>query len=306
MRLFFVTGLMAATMLTPAAVWAADIAPNINKAGGAMAADITGNVALQRDGRSERRANRGSDNRDARRAARSDNRNNRGTADVQTRSNRAETRQPQQQRSAARQQNNNVSRDTSDSRSRADVGRSNRQARRDVAERTERRADRHSNARGDRNQDGRVDRRYDRNRDGQIDRRYDRNNNDRVDRRVDSNRDGRVDRRYREARRDSKQWNRGWRNDRRYNWQQYRQSHRNYYRPGRYYSPYRSHNYRRWNIGIYLGSAFYGSQYWISDPWRYRLPPADGGYRWVRYYDDVLLIDTYNGRVVDVIYDFFY
>jgi len=26
----------------------------------------------------------------------------------------------------------------------------------------------------------------------------------------------------------------------------------------------------------------------------------------VRYYDDVLLIDTYTGQVVDVIYDFFW
>lgn len=31
-----------------------------------------------------------------------------------------------------------------------------------------------------------------------------------------------------------------------------------------------------------------------------------GPVRWIRYYDDVLLIDTRDGYVVDVIYDFFY
>jgi hypothetical protein len=51
---------------------------------------------------------------------------------------------------------------------------------------------------------------------------------------------------------------------------------------------------------------FYGSNYWINDPWQYRLPPVYGPYRWVRYYDDVLLVDVYSGEVVDVIYDFFW
>jgi hypothetical protein len=30
------------------------------------------------------------------------------------------------------------------------------------------------------------------------------------------------------------------------------------------------------------------------------------GTRWVRYYDDVLLVDVYTGEVVDVIHDFFW
>jgi Ni/Co efflux regulator RcnB len=38
----------------------------------------------------------------------------------------------------------------------------------------------------------------------------------------------------------------------------------------------------------------------------YRLPFAPPGYRWIRYYDDALLIDTWDGQVVDVIYDFFW
>ena len=59
MRIFLVTGLMAATMLTPAAASAADIGPKLNLAANAVPVDLTGNADLQRDGRSERRANRG-------------------------------------------------------------------------------------------------------------------------------------------------------------------------------------------------------------------------------------------------------
>ena len=101
-------------------------------------------------------------------------------------------------------------------------------------------------------------------------------------------------------------WNRGWRNDRRYDWQRYRDLNRSHYRIGRYYAPYHGWNYRRFSIGLFLEPLFYSSHYWISDPWYYRLPPAYPGTRWVRYYDDVLLVDMYTGEVIDVIYDFFW
>ncbi|MCB2084486.1 MAG: RcnB family protein [Sphingomonadaceae bacterium] len=78
------------------------------------------------------------------------------------------------------------------------------------------------------------------------------------------------------------------------------------FRIGTYYSPYRGYRYRRLSIGFYLDDLFFGSRYWISDPWHYRLPEVYGPYRWVRYYDDVLLVNTYTGEVVDVIYDFFW
>ena len=107
-------------------------------------------------------------------------------------------------------------------------------------------------------------------------------------------------------RRDNDRWDRSWRSDRRYDWRGHRERYRSYYRPGRYYAPDRYDRYRRFSIGIYLGSPFYSNRYWIADPWYYRLPPAHGPYRWVRYYDDVLLIDVRNGYVVDVIHDFFW
>lgn len=102
-------------------------------------------------------------------------------------------------------------------------------------------------------------------------------------------------------------WDRGWRNDNRYNWQDYRNNYRDQYRTSRYYNPYGyNYGYRRFSIGIYLDSLFYSNRYWIENPYRYRLPTAPYGYRWVRYYNDVLLVDVRSGYVVDVINDFFW
>lgn len=108
---------------------------------------------------------------------------------------------------------------------------------------------------------------------------------------------------YRNGRYD---WNRDWRSDKRYDWHKHRQTYRYVYRPGPYYAPYSSYYYRPLLVGNYLGSSFYGSSYWLSDPWEYRLPQAYGPYRWVRYFDDVLLVNIHTGMVVDVIRNFFW
>jgi Ni/Co efflux regulator RcnB len=100
-------------------------------------------------------------------------------------------------------------------------------------------------------------------------------------------------------------WNKGWRNDRRYDWRGYRASNRAQFRGPRYFAP-RGMSYRRYTPGYRLQPFFYAEQYWIDDPYDYRLPPAYGPYRWVRYFDDVLLVDIRTGTVVDVISDFFY
>ncbi len=115
------------------------------------------------------------------------------------------------------------------------------------------------------------------------------------------------DRRWNNDRRPSNNgWHNGWRNDRRYNWQGYRNQYRDRYRMPTYYSPYRGRGYSRLSIGISLGSGYYGSRYWINDPYQYRLPPAPYGARWVRYYNDVVLVDMRRGRVIDVIHNFFW
>lgn len=111
---------------------------------------------------------------------------------------------------------------------------------------------------------------------------------------------------WRERRRDRAHWDRDWRYDRRYDWRDWRYSNRGLYQWSPYYAPYRGHSYSRFGIGIQIGRPFYDQRYWVQDPWQYRLPHAPAGHQWVRYYNDVLLVDTWTGQVVDVIYDFFW
>ncbi|WP_430634765.1 RcnB family protein [Sphingomonas hankookensis] len=103
------------------------------------------------------------------------------------------------------------------------------------------------------------------------------------------------------------QWDRGWRRDDRYDWNRYRQQNRGLYRLPRYYAPQGwNDGYRRFGIGVTLNSFLFGSNYWINDPYHYRLPDAWEPYRWIRYYNDALLVDVRTGRVVDVEYDIFW
>lgn len=98
-----------------------------------------------------------------------------------------------------------------------------------------------------------------------------------------------------------------WRQDRRYDWRGYRDQHREVFRAQRYAVPRGwSYGYRRFSVGARLPGFFFGEQYWIDDPSEYRLPPAYGPYRWVRYYDDVILVDLRTGMVVDEVPGFFF
>lgn len=102
-------------------------------------------------------------------------------------------------------------------------------------------------------------------------------------------------------------WNNGWRSNNRYDWRGYRSSNRSAYRLPRYYAPSGwGYGYRRFSIGYTLSSILFSSQYWINDPFYYRLPEVYGPYRWVRYYNDALLVDIYTGEVVDTVYDIFW
>jgi hypothetical protein len=100
-------------------------------------------------------------------------------------------------------------------------------------------------------------------------------------------------------------WSHDWRHDRRYDWDHYRRHHRSIFRLGFYYDPF-GWGYRSWSIGSYLYPSYYGSRFWLNDPWQYRLPPAYGPYRWVRYWNDALLVNIYTGEVVDVMHGFFW
>lgn len=103
-----------------------------------------------------------------------------------------------------------------------------------------------------------------------------------------------------ELREDRIDRNRAWgRND----WRSYRDSNRALYARGDWRAPFRYNSFR---VGGRIGPAFYGPRYFIADPWRYRLRPAPGYARWVRHYNDVLLVDVRRGVVLDVIRGFFY
>lgn len=99
-------------------------------------------------------------------------------------------------------------------------------------------------------------------------------------------------------------WNRDWRNDRRYDWRQYRDRHRSIFHIGLYFDPF-GYNYRPFNIGYQLYPAYYGQRYWI-DPRMYNLPYPPPGTQWVRYFNDAVLVDMYSGEVIDVIQGFFW
>ena len=101
------------------------------------------------------------------------------------------------------------------------------------------------------------------------------------------------------------QWSTSWRNNNKYDWHNHRRHHRSLFHLGFYFDPF-GWGYNPYQIGWRLWPSYYGSRYWINDPWQYRLPYAPAGTRWVRYYDDAILVDMWSGQVVDVIYNFFW
>lgn len=69
--------------------------------------------------------------------------------------------------------------------------------------------------------------------------------------------------------------------------------------PAGYYSRY-------WRDGDFLPFDWYGPRYRLSDWWAYDLPWPPPGYDWVRIGDDVLLVDRYSGRIVQVVRNVFW
>ena len=103
----------------------------------------------------------------------------------------------------------------------------------------------------------------------------------------------------------ARHWRSDWRHDDRYDWRDWRRRHRSHFHLGSYYDPF-GWDYLRYGVGWRLWPNYYRNSFWLNDPWQYRLPPAYGPYRWVRYYNDALLVNIYTGEVVDVEYNFFW
>ena len=64
-------------------------------------------------------------------------------------------------------------------------------------------------------------------------------------------------------------------------------------------------HYRVWRVGMVLPPLFLASDYYYDDygPLGLQAPPP--GYRWVRYGDDLLLVNLRTGSVEDVVYGVF-
>lgn len=68
-----------------------------------------------------------------------------------------------------------------------------------------------------------------------------------------------------------------------------------------YVAPYGGWSYRPVTVGFQLRPAFWGDRYVVSDFGRYSLPAPRFNQRWVRYGDDLLLVNIRNGRVLQVL-----
>lgn len=125
---------------------------------------------------------------------------------------------------------------------------------------------------------------------------------DRGDGRHDDRRDQRPDDRRGWAgdnRGDHRGYNQGYQGD----WHGWRDRHPDYYRSGNWNAPFR---YRSFGVGMVMPRDYWAPRYFVNNWDYYRLPrPAYGFYRYVRHYNDILLIDVRNGRVMRVYRGFY-
>jgi len=72
------------------------------------------------------------------------------------------------------------------------------------------------------------------------------------------------------------------------------------------WNPPRGFYYRHWGYGDRLPYGWFSRDFWIADFWAYGLPDAPYGYEWVREGPDAVLVNVYDGEVVEVEYGIFY
>jgi Ni/Co efflux regulator RcnB len=88
-------------------------------------------------------------------------------------------------------------------------------------------------------------------------------------------------------------------------WRDYRNTHRSTYKRPAYVGP-RGYAYRPVAVGHRFDRAYYGDRYWVRNYSTYRLPAPRAGHRWIRYGNDVLLVNVSTGRVVTAYNSFFW
>ena len=103
----------------------------------------------------------------------------------------------------------------------------------------------------------------------------------------------------REERREYRDAKREYRED----WREYKQRNRNVFRGNRFNAPFR---YRSFNSGVNIGTNYYAPRYRVNNYSTYRLPQPGRFQTYVRHYNDVLLVNTRSGRVVQVYKGFYW
>ena len=68
-----------------------------------------------------------------------------------------------------------------------------------------------------------------------------------------------------------------------------------------YVAPYRNWSYSTLTPGTKLRSRFYGTRYTVAHPDGYELARAKRNQRWVRYGNDLVLVNVRSGRVLEVV-----
>ena len=58
---------------------------------------------------------------------------------------------------------------------------------------------------------------------------------------------------------------------------------------------------KMWRQGERLPGVYITERYYVVEPYRYHLPPAPYGYRWVRVDDDYYLAQTRTGLIAQVV-----
>ena len=106
----------------------------------------------------------------------------------------------------------------------------------------------------------------------------------------------------RTERRDVREAKQELREDRR-DWRSYKQQNLNAFRGARFNAPFR---YRTFNSGVNIGASYYAPRYRVTNYSNYRLPQPGRYQTYVRHYNDVLLVNTRSGRVIQAYRGFYW
>lgn len=113
-------------------------------------------------------------------------------------------------------------------------------------------------------------------------------------------RDNRPDRHeIRDAKKDLREARQDYRED----WQDYRRDHRETFRGSRFNAPFK---YRSFNTGARLTVSYYQPRYYVNNYSAYRLKAPGYNQRYVRHYNDLLLVNVRTGVVVKAYRNFYW